>query len=457
MTGAAAVMTTEEIRGDAPRGVTMEEIRAAFIDMIRIPSVTGSAGEEEACAYLEKLLSRHGIAGERIAKIPSRPNLLAVLRAGGGKDALESGGDNLPPMVLISHIDVVDGDPGKWTHPVFGAVSDAGRIWGRGTLDTKHLTMMELYAFLRLAEMRNRLSRDVYFLATIDEEGGSAYGMEYVKSVRPELFAGAYVINEGGGFPLHINGRDYMMLTVGEKAVCKVRIWAEGTGGHASAPGDDQAMLKLAEGLERIFASEAELNCGSRRTHDTMREIVGSDEWDNPVGADIYGYAGQNSIGMRNYQIGERSNVIPARAETVLEFRVLPYASEQEIAEYLGRQLAGLPVRYEIMSYEPGFESHFENSRLKEFIGSLNEACARRGFSGRVLPMLALGRTDGRFFGSEGSMVYGCSPLLMGDSFDVVLPKVHGCDESILEESFTFGCQVLCEVIEKNCLKEENQ
>ena len=74
------------------------------------------------------------------------------------------------------------------------------------------------------------------------------------------------------------------------------------------------------------------------------------------------------------------------------------------------------------------------------------------GFSCEVLPMLALGRTDGRFFGSEGSMVYGCSPLLMDDSFDAVLPKVHGNDESISTESYLFGCRVLDRLIEKNCL-----
>ena len=155
---------------------------------------------------------------------------------------------------------------------------------------------------------------------------------------------------------------------------------------------------------------------------------------------------------MRNYQIGVRSNVIPARAETVLEFKVLPYTEEAEITAFLDRQLEGLAVQYEVLSYEPGFESHFDNSHLKELVTDLNSACARYGFSGQVLPMLALGRTDGRFFGSEGSMVYGCSPLLMGDSFDVVLPKVHGHNESILEASFEFGCRVLDEIIAKNCL-----
>ena len=420
-----------------------KQIQQAFQELIRIPSVTGTPGEEQACAYLEQLLSQMGVATRRICRVPERPNLLAVIRAEHPR---------LEPVVLISHIDVVDGDPAKWSHGVFSGELDQGRIWGRGTLDTKQLTMMELYAFSHLVGREKELTRDVYFLATIDEEGGSAYGMEYVKQACPELFRNAVVFNEGGGFPLHINGKDYMMLTVGEKAVCKVRLWAEGTPGHASAPHGDQAMLKLAKGLEQIFSHEDRLTCGSRQTYETMRSIVGSDVWDNPVGADIFGYAGQNSIGMRNYRIGQRSNVIPGVAETVLEFQVLPETKVSEITDFLDRELAGLEVAYQVLSYEPGFESRLDNSRLQELVSQLNEACTANGFSGQVLPMLALGRTDGRFFGMEGSMVYGCSPLLMGDSFDVVLPKVHGNNESILQASFLFGCRVLDAIIGRNCL-----
>ena len=61
--------------------------------------------------------------------------------------------------------------------------------------------------------------------------------------------------------------------------------------------------------------------------------------------------------------------------------------------------------------------------------------------------MLALGRTDGRFFAGTGSAVYGCSPVLMGDAFDAILPKVHGDDESILVDSFRFGCRVVKDAV----------
>ena len=418
----------------------IEEIKKAFLEFIQIPSITGSSGEEQACSYLEDILRNNGIESERISKIASRPNLLAKLQV---KNAVRE------PLVLISHIDVVNGIQENWTHPIFGAETAEGRIWGRGTLDTKQLTMMELFAFLHLKEYEACLDREVWFLATIDEEGGSSYGMEYVKSVKPELFRNALVISEGGGFPLLINGKKYMMLTMGEKAVCKVGLWADGTGGHASAPGDNQAMLKLAEGLKHIFGAQKELRCGSSAIYQEMKNIVGCDEWDNSVGRDILEYAGQNSITARSYQIGERCNVIPSKAELLLEIKVLPYAKLEDINQFLKKQLEETAVQYEILEYQEGFECSADNPNRRELVQELEAACQRNGFDGRVLPMLALGRTDGRFFGNEESMVFGCSPVLMGDSFDRILPKVHGNDESILEDSFLFGCRVLDEVMQR--------
>ena len=132
--------------------VTESEIRQFFLDFLRIPSVTGSPGEERACEYLESVLNRYGIAHRRVNRIPTRPNLLAKLSAAHPV---------LPPIILISHIDVVDGDSEKWSHPVFSADTAQGRIWARGTLDTKHLTMMELYALVHLKGHEAEMNRDV--------------------------------------------------------------------------------------------------------------------------------------------------------------------------------------------------------------------------------------------------------------------------------------------------------
>ena len=106
--------------------MNLEDNKKAFMELLRIPSVTGSGadGEEKACAFLEHILQENGIKTERIAKDLHRPNLLAAIHAPRAEKE---------PVVLISHIDVVPGIQEEWTHPVFGAQKADGRIYGRGT------------------------------------------------------------------------------------------------------------------------------------------------------------------------------------------------------------------------------------------------------------------------------------------------------------------------------------
>ena len=115
-------------------------------------------------------------------------------------------------LILMSHTDVVAAQASQWKFPPFEAQEVDGYIYGRGTVDTKQLTAMELTAFLALKEKRIPLKQDVYFLATSDEESGSAYGpsgfwimrLQLVKRQKQarELFQGSDVISEGGGFPV---------------------------------------------------------------------------------------------------------------------------------------------------------------------------------------------------------------------------------------------------------------
>ena len=82
--------------------MNLEDNKKAFMELLRIPSVTGSGadGEEKACAFLEHILQKNGIKTERIAKDLHRPNLLAAIHAPRAEKE---------PVVLISHIDVVPG------------------------------------------------------------------------------------------------------------------------------------------------------------------------------------------------------------------------------------------------------------------------------------------------------------------------------------------------------------
>ena len=399
-----------------------------------IRSVTGTPGELEAIRWLENALAARGIPSERIGDA-DRPNLIAKLS--GNNPALR-------PLVLLSHIDVVPADETAWSQPPFGGVIDGGRLYGRGTLDTKQLTVMELLAFLDLAG-RGAPERDVYFVATVDEEKGSERGAGLLKKLRPELFRGAVVFSEGGGFPLRIGAKPYLTMTCGEKAACPIRLSAKGQAGHASAPGDAQAVAALSRGLRAVLEGVSRLpKAGTVR--DGMASLIGEAP-DNALASELLAYSGSCGIGMRAFKIGEKVNVLPAEASVELELRPLPGTSREDVKGWLAAWLRGTGSTCEILSYQQGFCVAPDDPLALLIIRRTESAAAARGFPARVLPMLALGRTDGRFFGQEGSLVLGFSPLLMEDAFDKILPTVHGADESVSVDGLTFGCGLMRDLV----------
>ena len=412
--------------------------QALFSGLVRIPSLCCSPGEEAACRLLEEALDEYGIPHERISDDPARPNLLAFLPA--------SRPSGEAPLVLISHIDVVDGTQEGWHFPPFSGESVDSRILGRGTLDTKQLTIMELAAFTALSKVQR--IRDVYFLAAVDEETGSKYGMETVLRKRPQLFEHAYVINEGGGFPVFIDGKPFMTLTVGEKSVFRAKLSARGTGGHASVPTDDQAVVHLAFGLEKLFSGPCELKSGSRSVAQAIESIAVGRPLEGAA-AMLHAYAGGSSLHLRDWRIGQRVNVLPSAAECVVELRSLPFTHADEAEAFFRERLRGTRCAYEMLAGEEGFESDPDDPLAKLLAFGARAA----GHPMPVFPMLALGRTDGRFFGRYGSKVFGCSPCTPDDPFDRVLKMVHGPDESIAEASFHFGLSTLGYAVREFCTK----
>ena len=53
-----------------------------------------------------------------------------------------------PPVMFMNHHDVVEADGIDWLYPPFSGTIADGKVWGRGTLDTKG----GLWAMLQAAE-----------------------------------------------------------------------------------------------------------------------------------------------------------------------------------------------------------------------------------------------------------------------------------------------------------------
>jgi len=151
-------------------------------------------------------------------------------------------------VLLMSHQDVVSAE-GEWTYPPFSGEIADGKIWGRGTVDTKGALMCILQAAEELLEEGYIPEVDFYIASSWNEEvtgSGAPNAARYLHdhNVRLQLLMdeGGMVVDE----PVKgIKGRFAMIGTV-EKGYGDIIAIAHGKGGHASAPPKNSPLARLA-------------------------------------------------------------------------------------------------------------------------------------------------------------------------------------------------------------------
>jgi acetylornithine deacetylase/succinyl-diaminopimelate desuccinylase-like protein len=168
---------TDELDPHLDVDACVENLRA----LIRIPSVNPphggrdvaagrdpSGGETAAARYCADVLAGDGIESEVVELTTGRGSCIARLPARG--EATE------PPLILLSHLDVVPVDAEAWSRDPFGGELVDGVVWGRGAVDMKDMVAMELGVMLALRRSGADLRRDVIFAAVADEEAGGTHG-----------------------------------------------------------------------------------------------------------------------------------------------------------------------------------------------------------------------------------------------------------------------------------------
>ena len=136
---------------------------------LQVNTVNPPGNESRAVEFLGEILTREGIEFSTVESAPGRGNLWARLK----------GGDQ-PALILLHHSDVVTADASNWRVPPFSGEIVDDYIYGRGALDMKSHGVVHLAAFLALHRSGIPLNRDVIFMATADEEAGSAFGNDAI-------------------------------------------------------------------------------------------------------------------------------------------------------------------------------------------------------------------------------------------------------------------------------------
>lgn len=161
-----------------------------------------------------------------------------------------SGKGTHEPVLFMSHHDVVEAT-GTWEHDAFsGDIDETGRVWGRGTVDTKASLFCELTAVEELIGEGYVPECDVYIASSCTEEwsgDGAPATVAYLKEQGVKL---AYLMDEGGMIieePVGGVKGTYGMVGVLEKGYGDVKFIAKGKGGHASAPTKNTPLVRLSK------------------------------------------------------------------------------------------------------------------------------------------------------------------------------------------------------------------
>src|ERR1700728_141725 len=288
---------------------------------------------------------------------PRKGNLVARLRGTGARK----------PVLMICHLDVVEARREDWSMDPFQFIEKDGYFYGRGSGDIKDGDAILMAAMIRLKQENFQPDRDIILALTADEEGGRFNGVDWLLKNHRDLVDAEYVINPDAGGVYTDNGRPVdIELEVTEKLYASFQLRATNPGGHSSLPVPDNAIYHIADALAKLQHSvfPFELNAVTRGY---FEQLAGAETKENAADMrailqtppDVSAIArlsrdAQFNADMRTtcvptmLQAGHADNALPQTAQAVVNCRILPGHSAEEVRLGLIRVLADpkITVRY---------------------------------------------------------------------------------------------------------------
>jgi acetylornithine deacetylase/succinyl-diaminopimelate desuccinylase-like protein len=401
--------------------------------LIRIDTANPPGNEREAQELLASELDGAGFECELIGAEPERPNLVARLRG-------EAEG---PTLCLLGHADTVPADPGEWSRDPWGADLADGQVWGRGAQDMKGQVAAEVAAVGALARDGWRpAGGELLLVTTADEERGAVRGAKLLCEEHPDEVRSDLVVNEGGGASFELGGRRLYTLCVGEKGVFRFNLRARGRAGHASVPAlGDNALLKLAPLLERLRTQPDReptpegleflgAVLGERVDAESLHAALDRlGELDPLLAAFVAEPMLRVTLTPTMVSASEKENVIPSRAQTLVDCRVPPGMDEPEVRRRVEELLAGSgDFEIEFTEHVVGNRSPSSTPLADAILQTLDELDP----GAALVPIVMPGFSDSHWFRKAfgAATVYGFCPQ-REMSLAEAGPLIHGADERI--------------------------
>jgi acetylornithine deacetylase/succinyl-diaminopimelate desuccinylase-like protein len=398
--------------------------------LVRIDTVNPPGAERPAQELLAGLLEDAGFDVALLGRTEERPNLVARLRGAGEG----------PSLCLLSHVDTVLATPDEWRHDPWSAELEDGFVWGRGTVDMKNQTAAEVTAAVSLAREGWRPARgELLVVAVVDEETGGGEGAVWLTENHPDAVRCDFLLNEGAGAVLPVEGAHVHGVCVAEKGVLRFTLATSGVAAHASLPGlGDNALLKMVPLLEAMRDRRAPWD-----VTEPPRALLAA------LGVDVDGDPGAALEALRDrsprvaelvepmlavtlaptrIQASEKINVIPSRAELQVDCRIPPGMTPDEALERVHAVLGGNGYALDVNESTVGNASPVDSPLMDAIRAWLAEADP----GARLVPTMLPAFTDSRTFRAafRDCVAYGFFPQRHQSALETS-SLMHAKDERI--------------------------
>lgn len=429
-----------------------------FQQLIEINTTDSVGSTTVAAQAMAKRLLDAGFTAEDVKVLgpnDRKGNLVARYRGSG------SGG--LKPILIIAHLDVVEARREDWTTDPFRFVEKDGYYYGRGTQDMKVSDAILVTDFIRLKREAYQPDRDIILALTADEEGGKSNGVDWLLKNHRDMMEAAFALNPDSGGVTTVKGKPLNVdVEANEKLYADFELDANNPGGHSSLPVPDNAIYHIADALSRLerapfpfelnpitrayFERRATLEAGEVASD--MRAILRSPPDAQALSrlsmSPRFNSLLRTTCVATRLDAGHANNALPQHAQAIVNCRILPGHSMEEVREKLVGIFADskITVRYvdnayRVLDRAPETKAFAAVLPPAEVMRPLERVTDAMWPSAPVIPEMETGASDSVYTIAAGIPSYGVSGVAL-DQDDV---RAHGKDERVRVNSFYDGVE----------------
>ena len=376
-----------------------------------------------------------------------------------------SGKGNTMPVLFMSHHDVVEAT-GVWEHDAFsGDIDENGKVWGRGTVDTKASLSCMLQAVEELIADGYEPECDVYIASSCTEEwsgDGAPATVEYLKSKGVKL---AYLMDEGGMIleePVGGVKGTYAMVGVVEKGYGDVKFVAKSNGGHASAPTNNTPLVRLGKfmaDVEKNYPFRSEMSPTVREMFTRMApnmsfamKLIFSNLWAfeklllkllpsiSPAAAAMT----RTTLAFTTAKGSDGYNVLPQEAYVTGNMRYIPHQDADESIKIISDFAKKYDIESEVIYYDKSCPVVSYESAPFHLI----EKVSKDIYPGvQVCPYTMTGGTDAKFYRDLTDNALRFAPLYIDKQ---QYGSIHALNENIYQGALPMAVDFYKEMIKNS-------